>query len=120
MLTAQAPNKIYVVVHTTGEYSDYCEAVIGVTDRLEIAKAFAKREADQTNELVQAGDRYLIDGDEILVRSYDLNRYTRDYTKAEKTVYDLESKVPEKCLYKEKLDSKGYACGVFEVDDEED
>lgn len=77
---------IYVVVHANGWYSDYAEYVVGVTDSYELALSYADKEAEATNN----DERYWFDHDTICIRRYELNRYNRYLSEAEKVVGNIE------------------------------
>ena len=77
---------IYVVVHASGWYSDYAEYVVGVTDSYELALSYADKEAEATNN----DERYWFDHDTIRIRRYQLNRYNRYLSEAEKVVENIE------------------------------
>ncbi len=77
---------IYVVVHASGWYSDYAEYVVGVTDSYKLALSYADKEAEATNN----DERYWFDHDTIHIRRYQLNRYNRYLSEAEKVVENVE------------------------------
>lgn len=77
---------IYVVIHASGWYSDYAEYVVGVTDSYELALSYADKEAEATNN----DERYWFDHDTIRIRRYQLNRYNRYLSEAEKVVGNIE------------------------------
>ncbi len=77
---------IYVVIHASGWDSDYAEYVVGVTDSYELALSYADKEAEATNN----DERYWFDHDTICIRRYQLNRYNRYLSEAEKVVGNIE------------------------------
>ncbi|WP_323064427.1 hypothetical protein [Limosilactobacillus reuteri] len=77
---------IYVVIHASGCYSDYAEYVVGVTDSYELALSYADKEAEATNN----DERYWFYHDTIRIRRYELNRYNRYLSEAEKVVENIE------------------------------
>ncbi|MCC4508558.1 hypothetical protein LMC05_06010 [Limosilactobacillus reuteri] len=94
---------IYVVVHDNGQYSDYAEYVVGVTDSYAQAIQFANREASYTNH----NERWIFDHDSIVIRKYRLNEFKRNLSKAEAIIHterDNETVIWEEAEHEETLE----------------
>lgn len=79
--------KIFVVVNTSGAYSDYREQVIGVSSTLigtlEMAARFANESNERWHKEAAAGEWSYSDDDEIVIRIYALDEYDPQSSKAE-------------------------------------
>ncbi|WP_262316427.1 hypothetical protein [Lacticaseibacillus parakribbianus] len=75
---------IYIPVHTSGEYSDYTEYVIGVFDSKEAALEAAAQGAAKWN-----AKSHYADGDVIKLRHYPLNQAIRGTSEAERVAYAM-------------------------------
>lgn len=93
-------NLIYTVVHCRSDYSDYCEAVVGVTDDWGKAQAIAKKMADYVNG---CGD-WSFDDDRIKIRVYPLNKFRVSPSEAVKSAEDVVN--PDECIVYEERGTK--------------
>lgn len=93
---------IYVVVYFTSCYSDYCEAVVGVTDDYGKARDMAKKMADYVNGC----DDWGFDEDYIKIRVYRLNEFRVNSSEAVKGAYDITDP-REETAYEERRTKSG-------------
>lgn len=89
-------NFIYVVVYCTSEYSDYCEAVVGVTDDYDLAHEIANKMADYVN----GRDEWWFEDDYIKIRTYMPNEFLIRPSKALKMASDIDDPT-EEVVYEE-------------------
>ena len=90
-------NFIYTVVHCRSDYSDYCEAVAGVTDDYKKARVIAKKMADYVNGC----DDWSFDDDRIKIRAYPLNEFRINPSEAVKSAEDVKNPA-EYIIYEER------------------
>lgn len=93
---------IYVVVYCTSCYSDYCEAVVGVTNDYGQARDVAKKMADYVNGC----DDWSFDEDYIKIRVYRLNEFRVNPSEAVKGAYDITDP-REETVYEERSTKSG-------------
>lgn len=89
-------NLIYVVVYCTSEYSDYVEAVVGVTDDYGQAHEIARKMADYVN----GRDEWWFDEDYIKIRTYKPNEFLVHPSEALKKAADIDDPA-EEVVYEE-------------------
>ncbi|WP_347981378.1 hypothetical protein [Limosilactobacillus portuensis] len=76
---------IYVAVYCTGNYSDYLEQVVGITDSKEQALKLAKQAANYVN----SQESWWFDDDSIIIRKYKWNEFLFNNSKACRSLSDL-------------------------------
>ena len=71
---------IYQTVYCAGEYSDYCERVVGTSTSKKRALEFADQMAQYVNK--QSG--WWFDSDYIVIRKYELDTFNINLSKADR------------------------------------
>lgn len=84
---AWLPRQIYLTINTSGEYSDYFENVIGAFTTFGAAKQAALLFAKQN---LISEDASLYGEQSIIVRSYGINCYDPQHSKAETLIAGKE------------------------------
>lgn len=80
--------KVYQVVYTWSDYSDYVENTVGIADNQDLAFKMACSVCNN----VENEKHHIWEKDRVLVRSFYLNNYDPSHSRVEEHLYDISNR----------------------------